>query len=87
MMATPRSVVRIATKMVEMKLTEDFLLDDGPKAEPSTAFLADLTALLARHHFRLGKPVLDLVTESLIADTQQIMVDMVHSITSSRSKG
>lgn len=85
--ATPRSVVRIATRMVEKKLTEDLLDDEGPKAEPSTAFLADLTALLQRHNFVPDKPLFDLVTESLIADSQQIVRDMVQMVTSSRSTG
>jgi len=89
-MACPRGVVRLATRFVEMKLTKDFLGDEGSKGNPSTAFLADLTKLLEQHQFVLDKPLSDLVMESIINDSTEVvavLADVVRMATKSRSAG
>jgi hypothetical protein len=89
-LACPRGVVRLATRFVEMKLTEDFLDDEGGKANPSTAFLADLTKLLEQHQFVLDKPLPDLVTESIINDSTEVLavvVDLVRATLKSENAG
>ena len=79
-MACPRGVVRLATRFVEMKLTKDFLGDEGSKGNPSTDFLSDLTKLLEQHQFVLDKPLADLVMESLIDEANQDLVDLVRMV-------
>lgn len=81
---SPRGTVKLATRVVELKLRRDLieLPNDGKKR--SKAFLAELAQLLERHHCLEGKEAEALLVETFIDDTQTLVADLVQAATRTR---
>ncbi len=73
LMASPGGVVKLATRMVELKLKQDLVGGEAENPHPDTAFLTDLVELLERHGCLRGETVSNLVLETVFEDVDEII--------------
>ncbi|MGC4244625.1 MAG: hypothetical protein QM686_20835 [Herbaspirillum sp.] len=80
MSTSPRGVIKLATKIVELKLSKDLLDENVENTEGASDFLADLAKLLAKHSCFQEQDVIDLVGQTLIDDAKQIVADLTQVV-------
>ena len=73
LMTSPGGVVKLATRMVEIKLKQDLVSCGEENSNPETAFLTDLVGLLERYGCLRGEKVSDLVLETVFEDVDEII--------------
>jgi hypothetical protein len=73
LMTNPAGVAKLASRIVEIKLKQDFLGGKSEGSDPETAFLKDLVELLHRYGCLSGERVSDLVLETVFDDVDEII--------------
>jgi hypothetical protein len=73
LMANPDGVVKLACRLVEIKLKQDLLGGEAENSDPETAFLKDLVELLERYGCLRGERVSDIILETVFDDVDEII--------------
>lgn len=74
---SPKGAVKLASRIVELKLREDLVRKEKLRNNPSTSFLADLAKLFEKHQCLDNEVVSDEFVKSLISDCSQMVMDVV----------
>jgi hypothetical protein len=84
-MANPGGVVKLASRIVEIRIKQDLPGGEAENSDPETAFLKDLVELLERYGCLRGEGVSDLILEAVFDDMDQMISAMAGTTFRSRS--